>query len=429
MDLLDGSRRHCPVPLRIVKPPVVHTPAARRAPSYAPGPAVWGQERARTLNPMSLYLDHASTTPMHPAAREAFVAAVDSFADPSRLYGAARRARILLDEARAAVAGSIGARAEEVVFTSGGTESCNLAIAAGARAAAASRKPRRIAVSAVEHTAVLRAAREVPEAEVIEVPVDATGVMDLDALRETCAGGIGLVSVQLANGEVGTLQPVAEAAAIAHEFGALFHTDACAAAGHIPVDVQALGADLVSTSSHKSYGPRGAGALWVRRGVRVRPSAVGDDRERGRRAGIENLPAIAGYAAAAGARATEIAEEAPRLFGLSARLREALPSAVADCEVHGHPTQRLPGIVSFSVLYVEGEALLLALDQRGIAVHSGSSCTSSAQEPSHVLTAMGALTQGSIRVSMGRDTTEGDIDTFLDVLPPIVEQARKLAGV
>lgn len=377
---------------------------------------------------MSLYLDNASTTPIHPAARERMVAALDTFGDPSRLYGAARRARIALDEARAEVAGALGGRAEEIVFTSSGTESCNLAVAAGARAAAAARKPRRVVVGAVEHTAVLHAAEALEGFEVVRIGVDETGVLDLDALREACASGAGLVSIQLANGEVGTLQPVAAAAAIAREAGALMHTDACAAVGQIPVDVRALGVDLVSASSHKAYGPKGAGALWIRRGVRVRPTMVGDDRERGRRAGLENLPAIAGFAAALGARAQEIAAEAPRLFEMAARLRDELPKRVVDLVVHGHPTDRLPGIVSFSVLYVEGEALLLALDRQGIAVHSGSSCTSSTQEPSHVLTAMGALTQGSIRVSMGRDTTEQDIETFLDALPPIVEQARKLAG-
>ena len=376
---------------------------------------------------MSLYFDNASTTPIHPAALDAMVrAASDTFADPSRLYGAARRARIALDTARDGIATFIGARAEEIVFTSGGTESCNLAITAGARAATAARKPARILVSAVEHTAVLEAARALEGFEVVELPVNAQGVVDLEALRDEAAKGAGVVSIQLANPEVGTLQPVADAARIARDAGALFHTDACAAVGHIAVDAKALGVDMLSASGHKCYGPKGAGFLWIRRGVRVRASMLGDDRERQRRAGMENLPAIAGMAAALDARAGEIGPEAERLGALSARLREELPKRVSDIVLHGKPG--LPGLVAFSILYLEGEVLLLGLDQRGIAVHSGSSCTSSAGEPSHVLTAMGALTQGSVRVSMGRDTTEADIDAFLDALPPVVARARDLAG-
>jgi len=355
-------------------------------------------------------------------------AAVEGFADPSRLYGAARRARIALDAARDSVARFIRGRAEEIVFTSGGTESCNLAISGGALAAAAARRPKRILASAIEHTAVLEAARRLEGFELVELPVDSAGVVDLSALRAECVAGAGLVSIQLANQEIGTLQPVAEAARIAREAGALFHTDACMAVGHIPVDVRALGVDLLSATAHKAYGPKGIGALWVRRGVRVRPAIVGDDRERGRRAGMENLPAIAGWAAALGARADEIADEAVRLSLLATRLRAELPVAVEDLVVHGHPSDRLPGMVSFSVLYVAGEALLLGLDEKGIAVHSGSSCTSSTQEPSHVLAAIGGLTQGSIRVSMGRDTTSEDIDTFLRELPPVVARARAMAS-
>lgn len=353
----------------------------------------------------------------------------DGWADPSRLYGEARRARIALDAARDACARAIGARAEEIVFTSGGTESCNLAVAGGARAAKAARKPARILVSAVEHTAVLEAARALEREgfEIVELPVDASGTVDLEALRAACASGAGLLSIQTANPEVGTLQPVAEAARIAREAGALVHTDACMTVGNLPTDVRALGVDLLSASAHKCYGPRGAGLLWVRRGVRVRPIAVGDDRERRRRAGMENLPAIAGMAAALEARASEMASEAERLRALTDRLRAELPRRVPDLVVHGHPTQRLPGLVSFSLLYVEGETLLLGLDARAIAVHSGSSCTSSAAEPSHVLTAMGALTQGSIRVSLGRGSTDADVEGFLEALPPVAVRAREMA--
>jgi cysteine desulfurase len=374
-----------------------------------------------------VYFDHASTTPPHPAGLEALTRlAREAYADPSRLYGRARAARIELDRARAAAAEAIGARAEEIVFTSGGTESCNLAIIGGVRAGLAARKPPKIVVSAVEHTAVLEAARMLDGVEVVEVPVDGSGTVSLDALRQAVAGGAALVSIQHANQEVGTIQPVVEAARIAKEAGALVHTDACMTVGQIPVRANELGVDLLSASAHKSYGPKGAGFLWVRRGVRVRPTLPGDDRERHRRAGMENLPAVAGMAAALEARGGEIGEEGPRLRELTDHLREELPRRIDDLAMHGHPVERLPGLVAFSVLYVEGEALLLHLDAKGIAVHSGSSCTSSTQEPSHVLAAMGAMTHGSIRVSLGRETTAEDVDYFLDELPPIVERVRAM---
>ena len=375
-----------------------------------------------------IYLDHASTTPPLSEALDAAArAAEELFADPSRLYGRARRARIALDDARARVAGSIGVRPEELVFTSGGTESCNLAIAGAARAARAARKPSKVVVSAVEHTAVLQSARNLEGFEVVELPVDRTGTVALDALRSAVAGGAGVVSIQHANHELGTIQPVADAARVAHEAGALVHTDACMTVGNLPVSAADLGVDLLSASAHKAYGPKGVGFLWVRRGVRIRPSVVGDDRERGRRAGIENLPAIAGYTAALDVRLREIDAEAPRLRALADRLRDGVAGSVPDVEFHGHPTERLPGLVAFSVLYVDGESLLLSLDAAGIAVHSGSSCTSSTAEPSHVLAAAGALTQGSVRVSLGRSSTEADVDAFVRALPPIVERQRRVA--
>ncbi|MGH2785499.1 MAG: cysteine desulfurase family protein [Actinomycetota bacterium] len=376
-----------------------------------------------------VYLDHASTTPPLPEALDAMSrVAREVYADPSRLYGGARIARIELDAARATVADAVGGRPEEIVFTSGGTESCNLAVLAGARAGVAARKPARIIVSAVEHTAVLEAARSLDGFAVVEVPVDATGMVDLEALRAALNEGAALVSIQHANQEVGTIQPVAEAAAVARGAGALFHTDACMTAGQIPVRAPDLGVDLLSASGHKFYGPKGAGFLWARRGVRVRPTLPGDDRERRRRSGMENLPAIAGMAAALQIRTGEIDADAPRLRALADHVRDELPKRIPDTVLHGHQTERLPGVVAFSFLYVEGEALLLQLDARGIALHSGSSCTSSAEEPSHVLAAMGALTHGSIRASLGRATTEADVTYLLDELPPIVERIRAMSG-
>jgi cysteine desulfurase len=256
--------------------------------------------------------------------------------------------------------------------------------------------------------------------------VDPHGLLDLDALRDAVMGGCALVSIQHANQEVGTIQPVAEAARIAKEAGALVHTDACMSVGHIPVSTGELGVDLLSASGHKHYGPKGAGFLWVRRGVRIRPTLPGDDRERRRRAGIENLPAIAGLAAALEVRNGEISPEAGRLRAWTERIRDELPRRIPDLALHGHRNERLPGLVAFSALYVEGEAMLLLLDAKGIAVHSGSSCTSSTQEPSHVLAAMGALTHGSIRVSLGRTTTAADVEYLLDELPGIVARVREM---
>lgn len=402
------------------------TPPERETPT---SPQVSGRARTYTRPVREVYLDHASTTPPLPEALDAMArVAGEVFADPSRLYGGARIARIELDNARTVVAEAIGARPEEIVFTSGGTESCNLAVLSGARAGAAARKPARVIVSAVEHTAVLEAARSLEGFEVVEVPVDGTGMIDLQALVEAVAEGASLVSVQHANQEVGTIQPVAEAARIAREAGALFHTDACMTVGHLPVRASDLGVDLLSGSAHKFYGPKGAGFLWARRGVRVRPTLPGDDRERRRRSGMENLPAIAGMAAALAVRTKEMDAKAGELTALAERIRTELPSRVADVVMHGHPTERLPGLVAFSFLYVEGEALLLQLDARGIAVHSGSSCTSSTEEPSHVLAAMGALTHGSVRVSLGRATTEQDVDYLLDELPVVVEKVRAMSG-
>ncbi|MHB8511090.1 MAG: cysteine desulfurase family protein [Actinomycetota bacterium] len=376
------------------------------------------------------YLDFASTTPVHPAALEQMMRVANStWGDPSRLYGAARSARIVLDQARSDIAGVLGARPEEITFTSGGTESCNLAVIAGARAAAASRKPRRILVSAIEHTAILEAARSVADFEVVEIPVDSMGIIKLDVLRDECSRGAGLVSIQHANQEIGTLQPTAEAAAIAHESGAIVHTDACLSLGHIPVDIADLGVDLVSGSSHKSYGPKGAGLLWSKRSVKVRPLIVGDDRERHRRAGIENLPAVAGFAAALQARAIEAPAEEGRLRGWTNQIQTELPTLIDRVIFHGDPARTLPGICAFTIEGVEGESALLMLDQQGIGVHSGSSCTSSATEPSHVLTAIGAPTTGSVRISLGSTTTQEHVDRLLHALPPIVEKLRGLGGL
>jgi cysteine desulfurase len=373
------------------------------------------------------YLDAASSTPLHPRARTALLAAVDEFGDPSRLYGRARRARLLLDRSRERLAAAVGASPEEVVLTSGGTEAANLAVTGVARAAG---RRRHLVVAAVEHNAVLAPARALAATgfEVTEVGVDRTGRVDPAALAAAVRDDTLLVCLQHANHEVGTVQPVREAAAAAHDRGALLLVDACQTVGRLPVDVADLGADLLAASGHKCYGPPGTGFLVARRHVRLRPVLLGDERERRRRAGMENLPGVAAMAAAVAARAAEAPAEDQRLAGLGERLRAGL-AAIPDVVLHGHPSERLPNLVAFSVLYVEGEALLLLLDAEGLAVHSGSSCTADPQEPSHVLAAMGAITHGSVRVSFLRDATDADVDRLLEVLPAAVADLREMADL
>ncbi len=374
---------------------------------------------------METYLDAASTTPLHPRAREAFERALDAFGDPARMYGRARRARLELDRGREQVAVALGARPDEVVFTSGGTEALNLAVAGMARGA---RRRRHLVVSAVEHTAVLAAARALAAQgfEVTEVGVDHHGRVDPAELEAAVRDDTLLVCLQHANHEVGTVQPVREAADAAHARGAVLLVDACQTVGRLPVDVDDLGADLLAVSAHKCYGPPGAGCLVARRSARLKAVLLGDEREHRRRAGMENLPGIAAMAAALGARVADGPGERPRLERLAERLRSGL-DAIPDVVVHGHPSERLPQLVAFSVLYVEGEALLVLLDAKGIAVHSGSSCTADTQEPSHVLAAMGAITHGSVRVSFLGDATEADVDRLLEVLPGAVEDLREMA--
>jgi cysteine desulfurase len=370
------------------------------------------------------YLDAASTTPLHPRARAALLEAMDGFGDPSRLYGRGRRARTLLDRSRERLAAAVGAAPDKVIFTSGGNEAANLAVTGMARAAG---RRRHLVVSAVEHTSVLAPARALAGQgfEVTEVGVDGTGRVDPDELAEAVRDDTLLVCLQHANHEVGTIQPVQEAAALAHERRALVLVDACQTLGRLPVDMAGLGADLLVASGHKCYGPPGTGFLVASGRARPWPVLVGDEREHRRRAGMENLPGIAAMAAAVTARVAEAPGERDRMAGLASRLLAGL-ATIPEVVVHGDPGQRLPHLVAFSVLYIEGEALLLLLDGEGIAVHSGSSCTADSQEPSHVLAAMGAITHGSVRVSFLRDTTESDVDRLLAVLPAAVADLREM---
>jgi cysteine desulfurase len=376
------------------------------------------------------YLDHASSAPLHPVAREALLAALDDgWADPARLYGEARRARVLLDGARETVAATLGVRADEVSFTGSGTQAAHLAILG--TLAARARAGRHLMVSAVEHSCVLHAAEHHAAAggTVATVPVDRAG--RVDAAAYTPAPGTALASLQHANHEVGTLQPVAHAAGILRAAGVPLHVDAAMTVGRMPVDVRALGADLLTASAHKFGGPPGVGILVVRTGTRWRSPLPADEREGGRVPGFVNLPAVIATAATLYARMGELADEAATAAAATSLVRERLPALLADVELLGDPDPvgRLAHLVAFSCLYVDGEALLGELDRAGIAVSSGSSCTSSTVTPSHVLAAMGVLTHGNVRVSFGRGSRVADAERLLAVLPAAVERIRAAAGV
>jgi cysteine desulfurase len=379
-----------------------------------------------------IYLDHNATTPLVPAALDRFTAvARDSWGNASSVHHFGQQAKAVLDEARASVAALIGAAASEVVFTAGGTEGDNAAVRGAVEALEATGR-RHLIVSAIEHEAVLQTAKSLAKRgfEVTMLPVGSTGVADPEALRGLMTARTALVSVMHANNEIGTLQPVAALADMARAGGALFHTDAVQTAGKIPVDVAALGVDLLSISAHKFGGPKGIGALWIRRGVRLVPFVTGGRQERNRRSGTENVPAIAGMGAAADEARAHAAAAAPRIAALRDRLEQGVLDAIPGTAVNGDPASRVPNTTNISFDRVESESLLIALDLEGIAVSSGSACSSGTLEPSHVLKAMGhphQRTLNSLRFSLGSGTTAAEIDHVVAVLPALVEKLRRLA--
>ena len=375
------------------------------------------------------YLDHASTSPARPEA----VAAVTAWmtgggaADPARVHTDGRMARVALEGAREAVAALFGARSREVVFTSGGTEAINAATWGATRD-----RPGAVLCAAAEHSAVRDSSARC--APVVEIPVDRHGRMDpgavLDAGRRAVRshGGVALVNCQWANHEVGTLQPVAEVVEAAHSLGALAHVDAAAAGGHVPVDLAASGADLVTVSAHKLGGPKGAGALLVRRGLRLEPLILGGDQERARRGGIENVPALIGFGVVAALLADGgVVAEGTREARLTDRVVD-LARSLDGVDLYGDLADRVPHIVCMGVDGVEAEAVVLGLDQAGIAVHSGSACSSEALEPSPVLAAMGVAADRSIRVSVGWSTTDDDVHALEKALPDVIGRLRSLGS-
>jgi cysteine desulfurase len=359
------------------------------------------------------YLDAASSEPLHPTARETLLAALDrGYADPRRLHGPGRDARLLLDNARAVVAECLGVRADEVTFTSSGTE----AVHRGLLGLRAGRGTGPVSLSAVEHSSVLHAARWTG-AEPVVVPVDRLGRVDPHGFGGCPAS---VAAVQHANHEVGTVQPLGEL-----DLDVPLFVDACASMGRLPLPDRW---DAVAGSAHKWGGPAGVGVLLVRKGVRWLNPFPGDDRVDERATGFENVPAALAAAAALQAVVAERAETNARQHALVDRIRAAA-AAIPDVEVVGDPVDRLPHLVTFSCLYVDGEAIVTELDRRGYGVASGSACTASTLAPSHVLEAMGVLTHGNVRVSLTRDTTEADVDGFLGVLPEVVRDIRAEVGM
>jgi cysteine desulfurase len=377
----------------------------------------------------STYLDHASATPLDERARAALLAALDGFGDPLRLHAEGLATLRLLDDSRATTAEAIGAQPDEIVFTSGGTESVALAIWGGVRPVR--EIGNRVVTTTVEHPAVggVLHTLETDGFESALVPVDASGRVDLDAFAaQIRQPGTLLASVHHANHETGTLQPIAEVARLCREASVLFHTDACQTVGKIPVDVTALGVDLLSLSAHKFGGPPGVGALYVRRGVPVAAYPCGDDRERRRRSGMENVPGVAAMAAALSARLDDMADQAARQWALTDRLRAGIAERVAGAALHGHATQRVPHLVCFSVPDLDAEILSMALDDRGFRIAAGSNCSGAAAESSSVLEHMGVPGTPSFRIGIGPATSDEDVDRLLETLPELVAELRQVGS-
>lgn len=372
-----------------------------------------------------IYFDHAATTPIAPEVLDEMMPYLTTaYGNPSSLHSLGQEAKVALDVARDRVAALLNAQAREIIFTSGGTEADNLAIRGilGEHLG----RGRHLIISSIEHEAVLESAAAMEELgwEVTRLPVDSHCIVSLDSLGAALRDDTVLVSVMMANNEVGTIQPIAEMAAMAHSHGALFHTDAVQAVGALEIDVRTLGADLLSLSGHKIYGPKGIGALWVRHGVRISPQMAGGGQERERRSGTENVAAIVGLGKAGELAAQGLRSgEADRIAALRDRLVSGIVRAVDDALLTGHPVDRLPGNASLLFPGLEGESILLNLDFEGIAASSGSACSAGAIEPSHVLLAMGYgpdEARGALRLTLGRTNFDADVDRLLNVLPDII---------
>jgi cysteine desulfurase len=382
---------------------------------------------------MRIYFDHNATTPLDRSVVEVMTTVlIQDFGNASSVHYFGQQAKARLDEARSAVAGLIGGEPSEIVFTSGGTEADNFALRGAAEALESTGRKHLIA-SAIEHEAVLVTLKALARRgwRVTLVPVDQTGIVDSEALSQVLSDDTALVSVMHANNELGTIQPIAELARRTHARGAIFHTDAVQSAAKIPVDVKALGVDLLSLSAHKFNGPKGAGALWIKRGTRIQAILTGGKHERTRRAGTENVPGIAGLGQASRLAADKLRTESARLAALRDRLERGVLENVPGTAVNGARDPRVPNTTNISFDGIEAESLLIALDLEGIAVSTGSACSSGTLEPSHVLRAMGLpthRTQNSIRISLGQGNTEQEVERFLSTIPGVVQKLRMVTG-
>ena len=381
---------------------------------------------------MRIYLDHNSTTPVHPTVVTAVRTSLEQqFGNASSVHAFGQDAKTVVDNARTSVAELIGANPQEIVFTSGGTESDNLAIRGVAESAAPTKRLQLI-TSSIEHEAVLQTFKALSKRgwETTLIPVGQGGIVDPDALEAVITDNTALVSIMHANNEIGTIQPLAALADITHRHGALFHTDAVQSVGKLNIAVADLDIDLLSLSAHKFYGPKGVGALWLRRGSRLISTLTGGKQERNRRAGTENVPGIAGLGIASRLALQNTASDAEHLSTLRDKLETGVLQTVPGTVVNGDPSKRISNTTNISFDRVEAESLLIALDLEGVAVSTGSACSSGTLEPSHVLRAMGFSAhraQNSIRFSLGSDNTSEEIDHVIDILPKLVQKLRSVS--
>lgn len=380
---------------------------------------------------MEIYFDNAATTkPRKEVIDKMLPYITEKYGNPSSIYKIARENKEAVDEARQAVAEAINARPNEIYFTAGGSESDNWALKGIADSY--SDKGRHIITTAIEHHAILHTCEylESKGFEVTYLPVDEYGIVSLEELKSAIREDTILISVMFANNEIGSVQPIAEIGKIAREKGIVFHTDAVQAVGHLPIDVEEMNIDLLSLSGHKLYGPKGIGALYVRKGIRLKPFIHGGAQERGKRAGTENVPGIVGLGEAVRLASAEMDEERARLVSLRDKLIDGILTSIPHSRLNGHPEKRLPGNVNISFEFIEGESMLLLLDMKGICASSGSACTSGSLDPSHVLLAIGLpheKAHGSLRLTLGHFNTEEDVDILLKELPPIVQRLREMS--
>ncbi|MFH1414203.1 MAG: cysteine desulfurase family protein [Candidatus Omnitrophota bacterium] len=383
-----------------------------------------------------IYMDHNATTPLHPEVKKSLKKAMEVFGNPSSLHGFGREARRFVEEARGEVASFIGAVPEEVIFVGSGSEANNTALSiftcSSSKCTCTAKGGTRIITTSIEHPCILETSKCLQDrgTKVSFLEVDQYGKINTEKLKSMITDETGLISVMMANNEIGTMQDIKTVAKIAHDRGVLFHTDAVQAVGKIPVDVKDLDADLLTLSAHKIYGPKGIGVLYVKKGIPFCPLIRGGHQEQGRRAGTENTLGIIGLGKAVQMRAKEMEEEEKRLLRFKTILKNRIEEKITDIQFNGHPRDCLTNTLNVSFEGAEGEAILLYLDLEGIAVSTGSACASGSLDPSHVLLATGVSAErahGSIRISMGRDNTIKDVEYLLDKLPKVIKKVRGMS--